>query len=115
MDKGLNNCPFCDGGDVIQEHNLCFCNDCGASGPDTDVIGNRDPVDKWNTRHFPAGCTLEDVKKLCGFNNDLTAENQRLRSLLKEAVEYLDTNELTVISNSSILHQKFNDAVQPDR
>ena len=38
-------------------------------------------------------------------------EIRKLKSLLKEASDYLDTNELTSIGNSSILHKKFQEAV----
>ena len=38
-------------------------------------------------------------------------EIKKLKSLIKEAADYLDTNELTQISNSSILHKKFKEAV----
>lgn len=38
-------------------------------------------------------------------------EVQRLRGLLKEASDYLDTNNLTSIGSGSILHQRFKDAV----
>ena len=37
----------------------------------------------------------------------LKAENKKLKAILKEAGEYLDTNELTSIGHGSILHRKF--------
>ena len=38
-------------------------------------------------------------------------EIKALKSLIKEASDYLDTNELTTICSSSILHQKFKEAI----
>lgn len=43
--------------------------------------------------------------------NRLEDENKRMRELLKEASDYLDTNNLTSIGSGSILHQRFKDAV----
>lgn len=38
-------------------------------------------------------------------------EIRNLKNLIKEASDYLDTNELTTICSSSILHKKFKEAV----
>ncbi len=38
-------------------------------------------------------------------------EIKMLKALIKEASDYLDTNELTTICHSSILHKKFKEAV----
>jgi len=37
-------------------------------------------------------------------------EIKRLRSVIKEADDYLDTNSMTNIAHGSILHRKFKDA-----
>jgi len=47
--------------------------------------------------------------------NRLEEENKRMRELLKEATEYLDTNSMTSIVSGSILHQRFKDAVSGNR
>ena len=36
---------------------------------------------------------------------------KELEALIKEAADYLDTNELTTIASSSVLHRKFRKAV----
>ncbi len=38
-------------------------------------------------------------------------EIRKLKRLIKEESDYLDTNELTQISNSSILHKKFQETI----
>ena len=37
----------------------------------------------------------------------LEKENAEMKALLKEASDYLDTNNLTSVGHSSILHKKF--------
>ena len=39
--------------------------------------------------------------------NHLNEENAEMKALLKEASDYLDTNNLTSIGHDSILHKKF--------
>jgi S-adenosylmethionine/arginine decarboxylase-like enzyme len=39
----------------------------------------------------------------------LEDENKQLRELLKEASDYLDTNNITSIGHGSVLHRKFKD------
>lgn len=41
----------------------------------------------------------------------LEIQNNGLVALIKEASDYLDTNELTSIGSTSILHQKFKAAI----
>ena len=41
----------------------------------------------------------------------LEDENKKLKALLTEASEYLDTNAMTNIGHGSVLHQKFKSAV----
>lgn len=43
-------------------------------------------------------------------NDTLRAEVERMRALLAECADYLNTNELTSIGHGSILHQKMIDA-----
>ena len=54
---------------------------------------------------------LCDAKHLIAGEATCKAENEKLKALIKEAADYLDTNELTQISSSSILHKKFKEAV----
>lgn len=42
----------------------------------------------------------------CNHNGELVDDNEKLRSILKEADEYLSSNNLNSIGSGSILHQK---------
>ena len=123
MDEQLKSCPFCGSESQIMDNTAggfsVECKKCSAEiGNNYESVNSKglyenhdSAVAGWNNRHLPEGCTPEDAKKLREFNHDLAAENQKLRDLLKEAAEYLDTNELTVISSSSVLHRKFKEVV----
>lgn len=43
----------------------------------------------------------------------LEEENKHLKQLVKDASDYLDTNNQTSISHGSILHKQFKDALGP--
>ncbi len=114
MSEKLKPCPFCGSNPVLDKVlNILtrwrvVCTGCLCQ---TDSGYEKEVVADWNKRHFAEDCTQKDLEMIGSYNRELAAENKKLRSLIREASNYLDTNELTSISNSSILHRKFKEAV----
>jgi len=57
----------------------------------------------------------KEHKKLKGKLEATKKKNLELKSLCKEASDYLDINHLTSICNGSILHRKFKDSAKGNR
>lgn len=52
----------------------------------------------------------EAIEMAVNNHDRLVEENEKLKALLKEASDYLDTNKLTTICSSSVFHQQFKEA-----
>ena len=68
-----------------------ICSDCLCQ---THTGSEKEAVEDWNTRHYVEDCTRKDLEMIGSYNRHLAAENKKLRKLIKEASDYLDTNEL---------------------
>jgi len=54
-------------------------------------------------------------KRLAELIKALADELREVKSVVKEACDYLDTNELTTIGSTSALHIKFKSVVKPPK
>ena len=57
-------------------------------------------------------CSVDKITDICMSHQPRVSE---LESVVKEACDYLDTNELTTIGSTSILHQKLENAIKPPK
>ena len=57
-------------------------------------------------------CSVDKITDICMSHQPRVSE---LEAVVKEACDYLDTNELTTIGSTSILHRKFKNAIKPPR
>lgn len=61
--------------------------------------------------HTVPGSVKREIERQSKQIESLQAENKDLKSILKEADDYLNTNNLTSIGNGSVLHNKFKGAL----
>ena len=57
-------------------------------------------------------CSVDKITDICMSHQPRVSE---LEAVVKEACDYLDTNELTTIGSTSILHQKLENAIKPPK
>ena len=57
-------------------------------------------------------CSVDKITDICMSHQPRVSE---LEAVVKEACDYLDTNELTTIGSTSILHRKFKNAIKPPK
>ncbi|MTI12828.1 Lar family restriction alleviation protein [Sansalvadorimonas verongulae] len=113
MEDELKPCPFCGGAAQLIEN--CMQDPLGRPRVDCSVCrGGFDYCDKevlvkrWNTRiSTERAAPCQHYCEQAAFN----AEIKKLKALIKEAADYLDTGSHTSIASNSIMHREFREAV----